>query len=97
MSAVPAIQEQMRRERPQNVDRAERPSTKGHGLSMAACCAVMAAGFAIFAFSAPFGQPITTTPLSAAPLAGCLAMHFAMHRFLGKSCHSSNNSRKTRP
>ncbi len=61
----------------------------GHSLFMMACCAVMVAGAAIVFASAPAGQSLGETLLLAVPVLGCLAMHFVMHRFMGKSCHST--------
>lgn len=69
-------------------------SSKVGMLFQAGCCLAMAAGFALIALSAAPGEPVTTTLLTAAPLAGCLAMHIGMHRFLKKKCHNPNPARK---
>ncbi len=56
---------------------------------MWACCAVMllpvVAYIAAGGSFAGFGGSLVTF----APLALCLGMHLVMHKFMGKSCHSS--------
>lgn len=60
----------------------------GHNLFMTACCAAMVVGTGILIASAPAGQSLADTLLLAVPMLGCVGLHFAMHRFMGKSCHS---------
>lgn len=62
----------------------------GHNIFMMACCVAMVAGTGILIASAPAGQSLGQTLLLAAPMAGCIGMHLVMHRFMGKSCHSSS-------
>lgn len=59
----------------------------GHNLFMLACCAAMVIGTGFLIAAAPAGQTIGQTLLYAAPMLGCIGMHFVMHRFMGKSCH----------
>ncbi|MBO9422985.1 hypothetical protein J7481_25995 [Labrenzia sp. R4_2] len=63
----------------------------GHSMFMLACCAAMVAGTAVVIASAPAGQSLGETLLLAAPVLGCLGMHFVMHRFMGKSCHGAES------
>ncbi len=64
----------------------------GHNLFMMACCAAMVAGTGILIWSAPAGQTIGQTLLLGVPMLGCIGMHLVMHRFMGKSCHSTQTS-----
>ncbi|MBD1548793.1 DUF2933 domain-containing protein [Roseibium aggregatum] len=64
----------------------------GHNLFMMACCAAMVAGTGILIWSAPAGQTIGQTLLLGVPMLGCIGMHLVMHRFMGKSCHSTQSS-----
>ncbi|TLP41882.1 hypothetical protein FDK21_20450 [Cohaesibacter sp. CAU 1516] len=61
----------------------------GHGWIMAACCVLMftAAGSALIGAES---QSLSSILWSMAPIAGCLAMHSVMHKFMGKSCHEDN-------
>jgi len=57
-----------------------------HNALMALCCVAMVGAFFVFA-----GGEATFSLLSLlAPLAACLGMHVVMHKFMGKSCHSSD-------
>lgn len=64
----------------------------GHNLFMAACCAAMIAGTGIYVAFAPADQSFAQKMLLAAPLLGCVGMHFVLHRLMGKPCHSSSNA-----
>ncbi len=55
---------------------------------MMACCAVMVAGTGFLIAGVPAGQSLADTLLLAAPMLGCVGMHFVMHKFMGKSCHA---------
>lgn len=63
----------------------------GHTLFMMACCTAMVAGSVIVFVSAPAGQSLGETLLLAAPVLGCLGMHVVLHRFMGRSCHGTDN------
>ncbi|MCX2725735.1 hypothetical protein [Roseibium salinum] len=65
-----------------------RKPVTGHNLFMMACCALMVVGTGILIASAPAGQSLADTLLLAVPMLGCVGLHFVMHRFMGKSCHS---------
>jgi len=65
----------------------------GHNIMMMACCAAMAVGTGVLVTTAPAGQSLGQTLLLAAPLVGCLGMHLVMHRFMGKSCHSTSKQK----
>jgi len=69
-----------------------RKSPGAQTLFMAACCLAMVAGTGLLIYSAPSGLTWMETLLLAAPMAGCLAMHVVMHRFMGRSCHSSGKT-----
>ena len=57
-----------------------------HNALMALCCVAMVGAFFVFA-----GGGATTGLFSLlAPLAACLGMHVLMHKFMGKSCHDSD-------
>ncbi|MBD8892535.1 hypothetical protein [Roseibium litorale] len=60
----------------------------GQSLFMLLCCAVMIAAFGFVIAAAPAGQPFAETLLLAAPMFGCVVMHFVMHRIMGKPCHA---------
>lgn len=72
--------------------KSERPKMlSGANLFMVACCAAMFVGTGIYLAYAPADQSFVETMLVAVPLLGCLAMHFVLHRLMGKSCHGSSN------
>ena len=61
-----------------------------HGWFMAACCALMVIGAGISFAGSIQNQTLPKALLSLAPIAGCLVMHLVMHRFMGRSCHQSD-------
>lgn len=70
------------------------PSTAGHNWFMWGCCVLMVAGFGLtVAASSSLG--IRQVLLASLPLGACLAMHFVMHRFLGRSCHGKDGKSET--
>lgn len=64
-------------------------------LFMLACCLMMAAGMAIVLASAPAGASFTDRFLPVLPLAGCLAMHLVLHRFMGGCVHQGSGDNRT--
>lgn len=65
-------------------------------LFMMACCIPMVIGGAIIFFSIPAEQGLSARLFAMAPIAGCLGMHFVMHKFMGKSCHSKTDQKETK-
>ncbi len=66
----------------------------GRNWFMWACCAAMVVGFGLtIAASATLG--FRQALLAALPLVACLAIHFALHRFVGRSCHGPNSRQET--
>ncbi|WP_269581273.1 hypothetical protein [Roseibium sp. Sym1] len=63
-----------------------------HTLFMVACCAVLAAGTGLLVVSSPSGLTWSETLVLATPIAGCLAVHAVIYRFMGTTCHSSRKS-----
>lgn len=94
MSGLSATREEPRLDPGEGIATAPRTASKAGRFFLAGCCLAMAAGFALIVLSRAPGEPVTDTLLIAAPLAGCLAMHIAMHRLLPKKCHNPNPSRK---
>ena len=62
-------------------------SKKVMNMLMMACCIPMVIGGALIFYSIPSDLGLGARLYALAPLAGCVAMHFVMHRFMGKSCH----------
>ncbi|WP_053999715.1 DUF2933 domain-containing protein [Ahrensia marina] len=60
---------------------------------MMACCIPMLIGGAIIFFAIPAEQGLSARLFALAPLAGCLGLHFVMHKFMGKSCHSKTDQK----
>jgi hypothetical protein len=67
-----------------------RPSKKIMNIVMMACCIPMVIGGALIFYSIPSDLGLGARLYALAPLAGCVAMHFVMHRFMGKSCHEKS-------
>ncbi|ESR23984.1 hypothetical protein [Lutibaculum baratangense] len=72
---------------------AVRPAQMHHWM-MWACCLAMLAGAGFIVYSAPPGQALSETLLLGLPLFGCLAMHFALHRLMGRSCHGGSDTKE---
>ena len=51
---------------------------------MAACCTAMVIGFATLVLAGSSGDSLLSRALIAAPLLLCVAVHFVLHRHLGK-------------
>lgn len=66
---------------------------KLQSIFMATCCIAMFFGIGLMWFSGPADESIITKASYTLPLLICVAIHFAMHRFMGKSCHARNNTR----
>ncbi len=62
-----------------------------HGGFMTACCTLMVIGAAIPFLSNAQDQTIAKILLSLGPVLGCLAIHFVMHRAMGRSCHQTDH------
>lgn len=71
-----------------------RKQVTGHHWFMMACCVAMAVVFAFLLWTTPANQSLTSTLLAALPLLICVGMHFVMHRFMGKSCHSTKTEKE---
>ncbi|MCK5748781.1 hypothetical protein [Oricola sp.] len=95
MSGFSATREEPRLEPGEGIATAPRTTSKAARFFLAGCCLAMVAGFVLIVLSRVPGEPVTNTLLIAAPLAGCLAMHVAMHRFLARKCCNPNSSRKS--
>lgn len=65
----------------------EQENKKFMNMVMMACCIPMVIGGALIFYSIPSDLGLGARFYALAPLAGCVAMHFVMHRFMGKSCH----------
>ncbi len=59
----------------------------GHSLLMLVCCAVMVIGTGFLIAATPESQAIGQTLLLAAPMLGCVGLHFVMHRRTERVCH----------
>lgn len=60
-------------------------------LFMTACCVLMMVGVGMVVFAGSPDESIATKLLAALPLLACVAMHFVMHRLMGKSCRAGNS------
>jgi len=70
----------------ENAKNASRPLMK---YGMWACCAVMLAPVGAYLVAGGSLAGLGGNLVAFAPLALCLGMHLVMHKFMGKSCHSS--------
>lgn len=69
----------------------------GHGLMMTRCCVAMAAAFAMTLAVLPATSSLTSVAWSAVPIMICIGGHFAMHNFLGRSCHDQHTDGASTP
>lgn len=65
-------------------------------IAMLACCVPMVIGGALIFYSIPSDLGLGARLYALAPLAGCVAMHFVMHKFMGKSCHDDSQRKDER-
>jgi hypothetical protein len=72
-----------------------RQNASPRSLFMLACCLMMAAGMAIVLASAPASASFADRFWPVLPLAGCLAMHLIMHRFMGGCVHQRSGDNRT--
>lgn len=71
---------------------ATRAASKDHWMMWASCLAMLAGtGFVVYA--APPGLGLGRTLLLGLPLLGCLAMHMALPRLTGRSCHGGSHAK----
>jgi hypothetical protein len=87
-SGVPAIKKSTQTKEQQN--------RKVMNLFMMACCVPMVIGGALIFYSIPAELGLGARLYALAPLAGCVAMHFVVHKFMGKSCHSKTDQKDTK-
>ena len=81
-SGVPAIKKSESTKAQQN--------KKFMNMVMMACCIPMVIGGALIFYLIPSDLGLGARFYALAPLAGCVAMHFVMHRLMGKSCHEKS-------
>lgn len=84
-SGVPAIKKSDGTKAQQN--------KKVMNIVMLACCVPMIIGGALIFYSMPSDLGLGARLYALAPLAGCVAMHFVMHKFMGKSCHGDSQKK----
>lgn len=58
-------------------------------LAMAGCCLAMLGGGALLLWGSGSQGSLGDMTWLGVSLVGCLAMHVVMHKFMGKSCHST--------
>lgn len=87
-SGVPAIKK--------STDTKEQQNRKVMNIFIIACCIPMVIGGALVFYSIPAEFGLGARLYALAPLAGCVAMHLVMHRFMGKSCHDKTNQKETK-
>ncbi len=71
----------------------EQQNKKVMNIVMLACCVPMVIGGALIFYSIPSDLGLGARLYALAPLAGCVAMHFVMHKFMGKSCHDDSQKK----
>jgi len=70
-------------------------SIKSHAM-MWLCCFVMALPLAYFVMTNWENAGFWQLLLQASPLILCVGAHFILHKFMGKSCHSSHEKNETK-
>ncbi|WP_300514217.1 DUF2933 domain-containing protein [Aliiroseovarius sp.] len=76
-----------------NETQADPKPKSGHSgahLAMMACCVIMLVPVAGFFLAGGKLGASSANLIAFAPLLLCVGLHFVMHKFMGKSCHSTD-------